>query len=445
MTKEEINEIILDELDAFIYLVSMEDYQLLYMNQTVMEALGLKSEEEWKHKPCYQVLYGYQAPCANCPNQRVKENGHYEWVRYHEKMERFLYQKYKLLMIDGEPVKLGVTRDIAEVRESTEELQKRFQIESTLVRCVHTLYEKEDTIVAINEILSIIADYHQAERAYIFEFDHDNVLMHNTYEWCAEGVKAQIDFLQNIKITVIDRWMEKFEKQGEFYITSLGDEVDRESVEYKILKEQEIESLMAAPLRMGGKVVGFLGVDNPRKNTDTLLLLQSAAAFVVNDIQRRKTMEKLYILSYRDRLTMVENRHAYIKRIEELEQKKESLGIIFADINGMKQVNDTYGHQRGDDMICEVANTLRERFKNDVYRIGGDEFVVFCVGIEQKAFEESVMQLEHSWKAGISVSTGALWIPECRNVEEQVEKTDHLMYRSKQEYYSKKENDRRKL
>lgn len=444
MTKEEINAIVLEEVDVFIYLVSMEDYQLLYMNQKEMEVLGLKSEEEWLHKPCYQVLYGYEAPCNNCPNRIVREKGHYEWTRYHEGLGSYLYQKYKLLKIDGKEVKLGITRDITEVREATEELQKQFQIESTLLRCVHTLYEKEDTVDAINEILSIIADYHHAERAYIFEFDSDNVHMNNTYEWCAKGITEQMEFLQNIEITVIDRWMERFEKQGEFYITSLSDEVDKASMEYEILEKQGIESLMAAPLRMGGKVVGFLGVDNPRRNTNTLLLMQSAAAFVVNDIQRRKNMEKLNVLSYHDRLTMAGNRHAYIRRIEELEQTETSLGIVFADINGMKQINDTYGHQRGDDTICAVAQVLKERFQDNIYRIGGDEFVVFCVGVEENVFEQSVAQLKESWNTGISVSVGALWIPECKDVEAQVAKTDHLMYQSKQKYYQKKENDRRK-
>lgn len=168
-------------------------------------------------------------------------------------------------------------------------LEDKLQVEETLIRCVKTLYITEDTGEAINSLLQIIAEYHDAERAYIFEFDDDGVWIHNTYEWCAAGIEPQIEMLRNVEKSVIDRWLEQFELKGEFYITSTKGEVDKESVEYQLLEVQGIDSLMAAPLRSEGSITGFLGVDNPKKNTDTLLLMQSVSAFVMDDIKKLRT------------------------------------------------------------------------------------------------------------------------------------------------------------
>lgn len=176
-----------------------------------------------------------------------------------------------------------------------EEMTKQLRLDAALMECVRTLYFSDDVNAAINEILKIIAGFHNADRAYIFEFDEENSVVNNTYEWCRENVEPQIDVLQGVDIAVIDRWMVQFETKGEFYINSLDAEADKDSDEYEILASQGIDSLMAAPLKIDGKIAGFIGVDNPADNTDTLFLMQSAAAFTVNDIQRRVTLEQKMI------------------------------------------------------------------------------------------------------------------------------------------------------
>ena len=175
--------------------------------------------------------------------------------------------------------------------------EKYLAIQSTIIKCVHTLHISDNMDEAINELLSIIADFYKADRGYIFEFEDDMVMMHNTYEWCREGVEPAIELLADVEIKTIDRWFHYFEEKGEFYITSIGDEVSEDSEEYRLLALQGIECLMAAPLTLNGKLVGFIGVDNPRENTDTLLLMQSASAFVANDIFKRETVEERIIKS----------------------------------------------------------------------------------------------------------------------------------------------------
>lgn len=436
MTKEQLNAAIMNEIEDIIYVLDMETHDLLYMNSKAMDAAGVRSECEWKGRPCYQVLYGLESPCSSCPNSIVAEKGGYTWERFVARTGRYLYQMNKLISVEGKRAKLCVSTDITVIKKTAEELHRRLLLEETLIKCVRTLYEGDNAELAINRLLSIIAEYHGADRAYIIEFEENGMKMNNTYEWCRTGIEPQIDLLQNLDISIIDRWLVQFEQKGEFFIDSLQEDVDKESEEYKILEVQGIESLMAAPLCIEGKIFGFLGVDNPRKSTESLLLLQSVAAFVINDIQKRKDTAKLYELSYIDRLSGVGNRHAYVKSMEELEGKEYSLGIVFADINGLKIANGSFGHKRGDEMIREVARVLRSRFQN-IFRVGGDEFVVFCEKIGCEEFEKTVEELIRSWDSDATASIGHLWLEKCERVEEQVARADRLMYVNKKEYYRK--------
>ena len=146
----------------------------------------------------------------------------------------------------------------------------------------------------LNSILQNIGSYYEADRAYIFEMGKERKVFNNTFEWCRDGVAAEIDNLQNISIDGLDCWFEAFEERGEFYISSLSEDYHPGSKTYDILEPQGVESLMAAPIMVSGEVVGFLGVDNPRRNTEALLLLSVAASTCYSEIATgRMVHEKL--------------------------------------------------------------------------------------------------------------------------------------------------------
>ena len=126
-------------------------------------------------------------------------------------------------------------------------------------------------------------------------FAEDEIHMDNTYEYCKAGITPEKDMLQNLEISTIDRWLVLFEEQGEVYLNSRDGELDENSEEYRLLKMQGVESLMVAPLYSETKLIGFIGVDNPNENTYTLSLLRSVASLIVNDIQKRITLEQRVI------------------------------------------------------------------------------------------------------------------------------------------------------
>ena len=259
MKSAQIAPIVINEIDEMIYVSNIETYELIYMNRTARELLGCTQESQWLGQPCYKVVRGRDTPCDFCTNERLLKEGDCTWEQYYEKLGRHLYLKDKLIELDGENVRLEMAVDTTKMQRVSNELKRKLLAEETLIQCVSTLHQGENSATAINQLLSIIADYHQAGRSYIFEIDYEKNIVRNTYEWCREGVEPQIAYLKEVPLSVIDRWMEQFESQGEFYITSLDEAMEYNSAEYEILEKQRIESLLAAPLRVDGQITGFLG------------------------------------------------------------------------------------------------------------------------------------------------------------------------------------------
>ncbi len=106
----------------------------------------------------------------------------------------------------------------------------------------------------------------------------------------------------------------------------------------------------------------------------------------INAVKLGVQTELVSQLAYRDGLTRIGNRTAFEEHLIELEEEKDNLssvGIIMFDVNDLKYVNDSFGHQMGDDMLVVSAKLIEQAFgpiRSDCYRIGGDEFAVILFG-----------------------------------------------------------------
>ena len=93
---------------------------------------------------------------------------------------------------------------------------------------------------------------------------------------------------------------------------------------------------------------------------------------------------------YHDKLTGLLNTAAYVRAVGELEKRRREKRIEFAvavfDVNFLKKINDTYGHEAGNELICRAGDLIKEVFSaKNVYRVGGDEFVAI---LEDEHYEQ---------------------------------------------------------
>lgn len=122
----------------------------------------------------------------------------------------------------------------------------------------------------------------------------------------------------------------------------------------------------------------------------------------IRDITARKAMEdKLLALSITDQLTGLYNRRGFLTLAEQQlrvsDRTKKGLVLIFADLDGMKKINDTYGHLEGDKALINAAEVLKEVFRESdvIARIGGDEFAVLAIKTSKAYPNILINRLQH--------------------------------------------------
>lgn len=158
-----------------------------------------------------------------------------------------------------------------------------------------------------------------------------------------------------------------------------------------------------------------------------------------SDREKKRLQETLGQLSFADGLTGTMNRNAFIRDITPpLKDKGYGRGIVFIDVNGLKETNDKYGHVAGDELLMRTCEKMVSVFGDeDKYRTGGDEFVIICRGMEKQEFQEKAELLREKFrKAGNLAAIGASWAEEGRTLQEAVNEAENLMYQEKKSFYS---------
>ena len=315
-------------------------------------------------------------------------------------------------------------------------------VEKKLLDCIENLVMNDDFTAAVNSGLTTILEYYDADRTYIFEFQWKENLTRNTYEICRDGISPQIENLQTVPVDVVARWVDSFEDQEQNTIIFIGD-VDAlkddptHRLEYDCLHPQGIKSLIAVPIFINGKLHGFLGIDNPRSHMDALTLLTQLTYIIANELQKRLLTEALTKKSYQDPLTGLNNRLAYDEMLEHLRGKEFPVGVGFLDINGMKWINDTLGHDMGNKVIQKICTILNEHIEQQyIYRISGDEFVMIWPDVDYKVFMSAAKKLEAALFDEKNIASfGFVWGKE-EDTGIAVRKAEKAMQTAKNKFYS---------
>lgn len=147
--------------------------------------------------------------------------------------------------------------------------------------------------------------------------------------------------------------------------------------------------------------------------------------------------EKLKIMARYDALTGVLNRNSFHERIDKLKEAKEPVICIYIDVNGLHEINNHLGHQAGDTMLKKVASSILGLFSDeDVFRIGGDEFVILCRGFDLQNIENRMQIIRSDLrKDGYEISTGIACTGTGDMIDAIVNQAEEKMKEDKQKFY----------
>lgn len=158
------------------------------------------------------------------------------------------------------------------------------------------------------------------------------------------------------------------------------------------------------------------------------------------------------MISYTDMLTGVRNRNAMNNRVSDIISGKHLMdkpyGVVFADLNGLKNVNDSGGHSAGDLLLKKAAIVLQEIFPGkEIYRAGGDEFMVIVTDCTNDELGEMVAKLRrrNSAPENVCFAVGGCFCGKGMDICKAMQMADQRMYKDKQNYYASHPEERRDL
>ncbi len=161
------------------------------------------------------------------------------------------------------------------------------------------------------------------------------------------------------------------------------------------LKPNNIYSMLDVPLRYQGRIVGVVCLEHVKKfrnwsshEKDFAMAIASAVSLSL-EVAKRKMIEKhLEHQAYHDDLTGLPNRSLLMDRIEQAvkqaERNRTLFALLFLDLDNFKQINDSFGHAVGDQVLIETSRRLRNTLRqiDTIARLGGDEFTLLISGFE---------------------------------------------------------------
>ena len=185
-------------------------------------------------------------------------------------------------------------------------------------------------------------------------------------------------------------------------------------------------------------------VEYSEENQVMLLSLRDVHEEYTEHLRRR---QELLDTMNRDALTSLFNRLKFKEDIGKLREKNngQNFTCLYVDVNGLHELNNLLGHQKGDDMLCCVADTLKKYFPDDsVYRIGGDEFVALSMQLSKSEVEQAVNKVRRdlrrdNYEISVGIETGA-----CGGHAEKIVEAAEIAMRNDKENYYKNNGDRRR-
>lgn len=264
----------------------------------------------------------------------------------------------------------------------------------------------------VNEILSTVRSYYDAEYAYYIEKDRGDI--ETIYEWCDENIEWQRDRMKLLPEERQPKWMK----------TEITDTTARD---YSVF------------LPISEDVTAVLAVVGVRRGGCTIDLMRAIVQYIPQAIALQKMQKQQEYLSYHDDLTGLMNRNSFVRYMSDVQKKEhKSLGAVSVDINGLKNFNREFGHEYGDEVVIRVGEVLEEHFRSSlVFRMTGDEYLVAVEDATYDTFIKSVNDAHHKLdniSLGL-VSVGYAWEKVDIDAEKLIGRAEGMMREEKQKYY----------
>ncbi|MFW5985580.1 MAG: diguanylate cyclase domain-containing protein, partial [Halanaerobiaceae bacterium] len=296
----------------------------------------------------------------------------------------------------------------------------------------------ERTLLKIGKELAV-------DRSYVFKLTEEEQIFSGEFSWYDSGVDFQIPEEKKFPVEVPPFMYEQLLEKKAVSVSTLDELPERAVETRKELKKQSIKSLLWVPMVVEDYVLGFVGVDcvqSSKEWTDNdVITMKMITSILASAIKRNITEENLIQQTFHDQLTGLFNRTFFKEEIKRMNVKRQMpISLIMADVNSLKLINDTFGHEKGDQLLKKVSNVFTKvcRKEDVVTRWGGDEFIILLPQTKEEVAQKicdrirkECSQIEN-FDIPVSVALGyAIKEKVEDNIHDCIQQAEKEMYKNK--------------
>ncbi|OAA31637.1 hypothetical protein AT15_06070 [Kosmotoga arenicorallina S304] len=365
-----------------------------------------------------------------------------------------LYLEIRFIKMDEKRV-LGVVKDVTEEIENKKRLENFVSFNRSLLEITNKMLKASDVQSSYQLLLERSVEIVPgAEAGSLLLKDPDGY-----YRFYA-AVNYDLDMLKKIYFEP-DELLQRETSEIQI-ITNFTSNRKLDNERYEVLdkfgKTESIKAMLSVPIEIDGRIVGFFGLDShshsdafDNDSVEMAKLLSQQVSVLIERLrleeELKKQKEQLEWLSGRDPLTNLPNRRLFFEKASAYlslsKRNHSSLSILYIDLDFFKVINDTMGHDVGDEVLSKVAKRFQQTLRESdvVARIGGDEFIFVLPETDYEAAKVAKKRIEFNLREAMKLKNGIVTVggsvgiatfpDDGDNLEQLIKIADHRMYEIK--------------
>ena len=294
----------------YVLISDIETGKIVYMNENAMKHFHYTKESEWKDELYDDVVFGSTGLVDESYYRPITEEfSHREY--YNKFLKMHLYVENKIITVLGKKMRLNILTDVTIKKK----MEYEHTLQMTLKQCIEYLYtttaaSTTATTTTFHNTLEQLRLYYNADRAYFYKFVQNGYDVERFYEVLGAGMKSAEGVFQAIPEQIKVPLLKFLAENQSIHQQTLAHVVDNLGVEFSdVYSKYQVDSFTyCAVMDTEGEIVGFMGVDNPKKsgeNTELMLLLSRFIWMFIRNIHTKQLEKENYRLEELSKLTVL--------------------------------------------------------------------------------------------------------------------------------------------
>lgn len=434
-----------DHTNRLIYIADPETYDLLYANPAQLLHNQQPPDCQYAGQKCYRLIAGLSAPCSTCPKDKLRRD-RFHFRQFHSMRTSKDYLIWNTLISwENRSCIFSDSLDVEHMLAIYANGRLTTRDDISINDITSLAIQEEDPNVGILRMMEKLGRTLKATHIVLMEEESDGFHLSCTYEWHTDDATPLRERLQHITILENKAFYSAFHNSPILLVDN-ATAYQKRHPKIQAIHQTEWQRYAIGQLTIEHRSLGYIAIINPAKDHFTAITKPLHTILRVTSImmRNRDNIKKLHTISTIDQLTGVGNRRALTDFVANRLHPGSMYAIFFIDVNGLKKMNDTFGHARGDLLIQTIAYVLADIAPKDhVFRLGGDEFLAL---MPCRSDEEAIIIIDrieqsmhiHHCSAAIGY---VLCLAPFSNLDAIIHEADEKMYRDKKKKHMCREDD----